>query len=185
MSNNEQNYAKTSTLAIIALVVDFFIPPLGWFIGLKAKQQIKRSNGQETGMGLARFSIWFGAIGTVGTVILVALIAFGSNNVTNGANTQTSSNTSSTSSYYDSNGLVQGTLSPEEASAAASGIMYATENPSGGAGSDLNVSFVCSQQANLTYPGAISGADDGKLYELFANGCMSGYGKNPNYFKKS
>jgi len=172
--------AKTSTLAIVALIVTFFVPPVGWFLGFRAKKEIANSSGRESGTGIARASIWLGGIGTIGIILIVTIMAFGvfkSNS--------DSTSTGTPSSYYDANGLVQGSFSSEEANAAAAGITVAIENPNIGAGTEIQVSVKCSQLADAAFPGGIYGADDGKLYLLFANGCMAGFGKDPNYFKNA
>ena len=85
-------YSKTSSLAIIAVLMDILLPPFGWYLGFRAKNQIKQSGGQETGIGLARFAIWFGGFGTLGIPVLVALLILGSS-----AKNQTSEPTQQTS----------------------------------------------------------------------------------------
>ena len=75
--STDVDYKKLSNLALIALVADFFIPPLGWYLGVQAKRQIKDSAGRESGMGLAKFSIWVGGFGTIAIPLLIALFMFG------------------------------------------------------------------------------------------------------------
>jgi len=175
---NITSRTETSTLSVVALIAAFLIPVVGLILGINARKEIDRSNGAKTGRGMATASIWLGAVGTLGILIYIILVFLGGTTAPSGDSAQTQS-----SSYYDSNGLVQGTLSPEEAQAGAAGILYANENPTGGVGSDLQVSVVCQQAADSQYPMDMSGPDDGKPYELFANGCMTAYGKDPNYFK--
>jgi hypothetical protein len=56
---------ETSLFAILAIVFPFVFAPLGVVFGIMALREIKRSDGQKTGRGLAIAGIWCGAIFTV------------------------------------------------------------------------------------------------------------------------
>jgi Protein of unknown function (DUF2510)/Domain of unknown function (DUF4190) len=62
-----------SSTAVAAFIVVFFIPFVGWILGVVARQDIDRSGGWKGGRGLATASIWLGAIFTV--IWLVAIFA--------------------------------------------------------------------------------------------------------------
>ena len=67
---------RTNTLAIVALVVSWFIPFIGMFLAYTARKQIAASNGAQTGRLLTTVAIllnwvWIAAI--VATLALFAL----------------------------------------------------------------------------------------------------------------
>jgi hypothetical protein len=67
--------AGTNTMAILALVFGFLLPPLGMLFGAIAKWQVGRSH--EGGSGLATAGIVIGGILTAGYIALAVLSALG------------------------------------------------------------------------------------------------------------
>lgn len=64
---------KTSTLAIVALVLTFVCMPVGLILGIIALVQINNSNGELTGKGLAIASIVLSVISVMITGVLMAV----------------------------------------------------------------------------------------------------------------
>jgi hypothetical protein len=92
--------SETSSLAVISFVATFFIPIVGWVLGVKARREIDASDGRKSGRGLATASIWLGVIGTIGITIIVAILVIGS------------SSNSGDSSFSAGNGTYNGSCEP-------------------------------------------------------------------------
>lgn len=76
LTANYPNYPRTSTLAVAAFVSGFFLPLLGIVLGVVARRQIDRSQGQETGRGLATAAIWLNAAVSLLLTIWLASVLF-------------------------------------------------------------------------------------------------------------
>ena len=90
-----QDYARTSNLAILALVFAFVVPIVGWILGLQAKKQIKRSDGREGGVGLATAAIWVGSLTSI-FIFLFLIGMFISLNSSNSPSSEIDNNVSAT-----------------------------------------------------------------------------------------
>lgn len=65
---------RTNSLAVGALICGFVFPILGIILGAVAKGQIRRSNGAESGGGMATAGIVLGIIGTIGAIVWIVAI---------------------------------------------------------------------------------------------------------------
>ena len=60
--------------SVIAFVLSLFIPLVGLILGLKAKNEIDKSEHTKSGSAFAVAAIWIGAIGTLAWTALLALV---------------------------------------------------------------------------------------------------------------
>jgi hypothetical protein len=70
--------AETSDLAVIALVLSFAVPFVGWFLGFKARKDIADSQGKKSGAPLATAAIWIGGVATVAIATMLAFCTIAS-----------------------------------------------------------------------------------------------------------
>ena len=73
---------KVSHTAIVAFVLSFIFPLVGWILGLRASREIRDSNGAQSGSAFSVAATWIGGIGTIISAALLALIlavGFGDN----------------------------------------------------------------------------------------------------------
>jgi peptidyl-prolyl cis-trans isomerase B (cyclophilin B) len=67
---------KTNGLAVAAIICGFLFGPLGFIFGLISLSQINRSNGMQTGKGLAITGIVLGAI-SIAWIVFAIIAAVG------------------------------------------------------------------------------------------------------------
>ena len=96
-STTHSDSGKTNTMAIVALILTFFFPPLGLILGFVALKQIKQTNEGGKGLALAAVvlsSLWVALI--VLAVIMVTIFGVYSNRKT-GVSVNTTTGTVTTS----------------------------------------------------------------------------------------
>jgi hypothetical protein len=72
--------STTSTMAVVAFVLSFFVPIVGLILGYVSRGEIDRSQGRLTGRGLATASIVINWISiAVGVIWIIVLVAAGAN----------------------------------------------------------------------------------------------------------
>ena len=57
--------ARTNTLALVAFIAAFMIPPAGFILSFFARRQLDAPENMESGRGLARWAMVIGILGTL------------------------------------------------------------------------------------------------------------------------
>lgn len=66
---------RTSTLAVVGFIAAFIVPIAGLVIGIVARNQLKRPDNVEAGVGFARWAMIIGALGTAANVVFIVIWA--------------------------------------------------------------------------------------------------------------
>jgi Protein of unknown function (DUF2510) len=74
MSPEPHPDSHLSHTAIVAFVLSFIFPLVGWILGLRASREIRESNGAKSGSAFSVAATWIGGIGTVISAAVLALI---------------------------------------------------------------------------------------------------------------
>jgi hypothetical protein len=72
-------HRETSHKAIIAFVLAFIFPVVGWVLGIRANREIRNSNGRKHGASFATAATWIGGLITAFWIVIFSLtMCFGS-----------------------------------------------------------------------------------------------------------
>jgi hypothetical protein len=66
-------HRETSHKAIVAFVLAFVFPVVGWVLGIRANREIRNSNGRKHGASFATAATWIGGLITAFWIVIISL----------------------------------------------------------------------------------------------------------------
>lgn len=65
--------ARTNTLALVAFIAAFMIPPAGFILSFFARRQLDAPDNAESGHGLTRWAMVIGLLGTLAQLAFIVV----------------------------------------------------------------------------------------------------------------